>query len=128
MPIRIRVEGGSGGKSILALRQLADENWRLIESYLPIGEYGPHPERLRDQLEEVIRRFRSGAQRREIPGEFGPWSTVYGRFRVWRNAGVFTSLLEGLIAEAARQGKTDLSLVSMDSRPPMPILGFRRFR
>lgn len=30
-------------------------------------------------------------------------------------AGVFTALLEGVIAEAARQGKTDLSLVSVDS-------------
>jgi hypothetical protein len=50
-----------------------------------------------------------------MPGEFGPWVTVYGRFRVWRNAGVFTALLEGLIAEAARQGKTDFSLVSVDS-------------
>jgi transposase len=50
-----------------------------------------------------------------MPGEFGPWPTVYGRFRVWRNAGVFTALMEGLIAEAARQGKTDLSLVSVDS-------------
>ncbi|WUP22211.1 hypothetical protein OG798_54970 (plasmid) [Streptomyces sp. NBC_00271] len=47
--------------------------------------------------------------------EFGPWPTVYGRFRVWRDAGVFTALLEGVIAEAARQGQTDLSLVSVDS-------------
>lgn len=47
--------------------------------------------------------------------EFGPWPTVYGRFRVWRDAGVFTALLEGLIAEAARRGRTDLSLVSVDS-------------
>jgi len=37
---------------------------------VPIGEYGPYPERLRDQFEGVIRRFRSGAQRREMPGEF----------------------------------------------------------
>lgn len=63
----------------------------------------------------MIWRFRTGAQWREMPGEFGPWPTIYGRFRVWRNAGVFTALLEGLIAEAARQGKTDLSLVSVDS-------------
>lgn len=34
---------------------------------------------------------------------------------MWRDAGVFTALLEGVIAEAARQGKTDLSLVSVDS-------------
>lgn len=50
-----------------------------------------------------------------MPAEFGPWATVYGRFRAWRNAGVFTALLEGLIAEAARAGRTDLSLVSVDS-------------
>jgi transposase len=75
-------------------RQLTNEQWKLIEPYLP---------------------------RREMPREFGPWPTVYGRFRVWRDAGVFTALLEGVIAEAARQGKTDLSLVSVDSttaRPP----------
>lgn len=50
-----------------------------------------------------------------MPAEFGPWATVYGRFRVWRDAGVFTALLEGLIAEGARAGRTDLSLVSVDS-------------
>lgn len=50
-----------------------------------------------------------------MPAEFGPWATVYGCFRVWRDAGVFQALLEGVIAEAARQGKPDLSLVSVDS-------------
>jgi transposase len=87
----------------------------LIEPHLPIGAHGPYPERLRDQFEGVIWRFRTGAQWREMPGEFGPWPTVYGRFRAWRNAGVFTALLEGVIAQAASQGKTDLSLVSVDS-------------
>lgn len=96
-------------------RQLTDKQWELIEPYLPIGEYGPYPERLRDQFEGVIWRFRTSAQWREMPAEFGPWPTVYGRFRVWRNTGVFTALLEGLIAEAARRGRTDLSLVSVDS-------------
>ncbi len=50
-----------------------------------------------------------------MPAGFGPRPTVYGRFRVWRNAGVLTALLEGLIAEAARRGRTDLSLVGVDS-------------
>ncbi len=96
-------------------RQLTDEQWKFIEPYLPIGEYGPYPERLREQFEGVIWRFRSSAQWREMPSEFGPWATVYGRFRVWRDAGVFSALLEGMIAEAARRGQTDLSLVSVDS-------------
>jgi transposase len=113
--IRIRWEGGFDRKASVTRRQLTDEQWMLIEPYLPIGEYGPYPERLRDQFEGVVWRFRTGAQWREMPGEFGAWPTVYGRFRVWRNAGVFTTLLEGLIAEAAGRGETDLSLVSVDS-------------
>lgn len=85
-------------------RQLADEQWKLIEPFLPIGEYGPYPERLRDQFEGVIWRFRTSSQWREMPGEFGPWPTVYGRFRVWRDAGVFTALLEGSLGSSgARQ-------------------------
>ncbi|RPK70136.1 hypothetical protein EES42_17095 [Streptomyces sp. ADI95-17] len=27
--------------------QLAHTDWEFIEPYLPIGEYGPYPERLR---------------------------------------------------------------------------------
>ncbi len=103
-------------------RQLTDERCELIEPFLPIGEHGPYPERLREQFEGVIRRFCTSSQWREMPGEFGPWSTVYGRFRVWRDAGVFTALLEGVIAEAVRQGKKDLSLVGVDSTTAGPAM------
>lgn len=96
-------------------RQLTNAQWNFIEPYLPIGRYGPYPERLGEQFEGVIWRFRSSGQWREMPAEFGPWATVHGRFRVWRNSGVFSALLEGLIAEAARAEQTDLSLVSVDS-------------
>ncbi len=96
-------------------RQLTHAQWKFIEPYLPIGRYGPYPERLREQFEGVIWRFRSSGQWREMPAEFGPWPTVYGRFRIWRDAGVFSALLEGMVAGAARAGRTDLSLVSVDS-------------
>jgi transposase len=95
--------------------QLTDVEWELISPYLPIGEYGPYPERLRQQFEGVIWRFRTGGQWREMPQEFGAWSTVHNRFRQWRDAGVFEAMLEGLIAEAARLGEVDLTLVSVDS-------------
>ncbi|KOG55669.1 transposase [Streptomyces virginiae] len=95
--------------------QLTDEEWVFIEPYLPIGAYGPYPERLRQQFEGVMWRFRTGGQWREMPQEFGAWPTVHNRFRQWRDAGVFEALLEGLIAEAANRGEVDLSLVSVDS-------------
>ncbi|MEU8983893.1 hypothetical protein [Streptomyces sp. NPDC048309] len=31
--------------------QLTDTEWEFIGPYLPIGEYGPYPERLRQQFE-----------------------------------------------------------------------------
>ncbi|MEU0933486.1 hypothetical protein [Embleya sp. NPDC005971] len=36
--------------------QPTDPDREFIESYLPIGDYGPYPERLRQQFEGVIRR------------------------------------------------------------------------
>lgn len=95
--------------------QLTDGEWGFVEPYLPIGEYGPYPERLRQQFEGVIWKFRSGAQWREVPDRFGAWSTVHNRFRQWRDAGVFEALLEGVTAEAAGRGRVDMSLVSVDS-------------
>jgi transposase len=76
---------------------------------------GDYPERLRQQFEGVIWPFRTGGQWREMPTEFGAWSTVHNRFRQWRDAGVFEVLLVGLITEVARRGEVDLSLVSIDS-------------
>ncbi|GAA3075640.1 hypothetical protein GCM10010448_67410 [Streptomyces glomeratus] len=63
----------------------------------------------------MIWRFKAGGQWREMPREFGAWSTVHNRFRQWRDGGVFEALLEGLIAAAAKRGEVDLSLVSIDS-------------
>jgi transposase len=80
--------------------QLTDEEWEFR-----IGEYGPYPERLRQQFEGVIWRLKTGGQWREMPQKFGAWSTVSNRFRQWRDAGVFEALLEGLIAEAAKRGE-----------------------
>ncbi|MET7665753.1 transposase, partial [Streptomyces sp. NPDC005463] len=48
-------------------KQLTDAQWKFIEPYLPIGRFGPYPERLREQFEGMIWRFRSSGQWREMP-------------------------------------------------------------
>ncbi len=78
--------------------QLTDPDWEFIAAYLPIGEYGPYPERLRQQFEGLIWRFKTCGQAGDAD-EFGAWSTVHNRFRQWRDAGLFEALLEGLITE-----------------------------
>lgn len=41
--------------------------------------------------------------------------TAHNRFLAWRDAGVFKTLMDRTIAEAARRGQADMSLVSVDS-------------
>jgi transposase len=91
-----------------------DDEWSLIESHLPLGARGPIPN-LRQQFNGVMWRFRTGSPWRDLPAEYGPWSTVYDRFRLWAMAGVFEQLMQAVIAEAAARGQADLDLVSVDS-------------
>ncbi len=98
----------------MARGELTDDEWSLIEPHLPLGERGPIPD-LRQQFNAVMWRFRTGSPWRDLPAEYGPWSTVYDRFRLWATIGVFEQLMQAVIAEAAARGQVDLDLVSVDS-------------
>ncbi|MEU7895204.1 transposase [Nonomuraea sp. NPDC049152] len=98
----------------MAPGDLTDEEWTLIEPHLPLGERGPIPD-LRQQFNAVMWRFWTGSPWRDLPAEYGPWSTTYDRFRSWAMADVFARLMQAMIAEAAARGQVDLDLVSVDS-------------
>jgi transposase len=52
--------------------------------------------------------LRSGAAWRDMPERFGPWSTLYRRFRTWRNLGTFDQMLRCLHLKRNDQGLIDL--------------------
>ncbi|MEU0101412.1 transposase [Streptomyces sp. NPDC006267] len=91
-----------------------DDEEELLGQFLPVGGSSPYPEHPREQFEGVVWKFRSGAQWRETPPEFGGWQAACDRFVRWRGAGAFQPLapMDGMIVEADRRGQTDLSLVS----------------
>jgi len=99
----------------MARGDVSDAEWALIEPFLPVGASGPFPENLRAQFDGVLWRFRTGSPWRDLPGRYGNFSTVFGKFRGWALAGVFQLLMDGLIAEAAARGQVDMHLVSVDS-------------
>jgi transposase len=102
----------------MARGDLTDDEWALVEPYLPpLGERGPIPD-LRRQFNAVIWRFRTGSPWRDVPVEYGSWSTIYDRFHSWALQGVFAHLMEQMIALAALRGQVDLELVSVDSTMP----------
>lgn len=100
--------------SRVARGDLSDAEWAMVEPFLPVGERGPIPD-LRRQFNGAMWRFRTGSPWRDVPQEYGSWSTVYGAFQRWALAGTFRTLMDGMIAEAAARGQADLDLVSVDS-------------
>jgi transposase len=44
--------------------------------------------------------LRTGVPWRDLPGEFGPWSSVYTRFRRWCRSGIWSQILTLLTADA----------------------------
>ena len=57
----------------------------------------------------------SGAAWRDMPERFGPWSTVYQRFRDWRNDGTFDRMFKRLHLKLNEQGLIDLQTWMIDS-------------
>ncbi|MBT3154987.1 transposase [Streptomyces sp. CHD11] len=41
----------------------------MTEPFLPVGQYGPYPQRPREQFKGLVWRFRTGSQWREMPRE-----------------------------------------------------------
>ncbi|WP_367666951.1 transposase [Streptomyces sp. DG2A-72] len=61
---------------------LTDAEWRLIEPHLPLGAFEPISD-LRSYFNAVMWRFRTGSPWRDVPENYGSWSTIYDRLRMW---------------------------------------------
>ena len=79
--------------------QLTDEGWELLKPLLP-SQKPPLGRPRRDHrtiLTGMLWVLGSGASWRDLPEkEFGPWQTVYGRYRKWRLEGLWQSIMEVL--------------------------------
>jgi transposase len=78
---------------------LTDAQWHQIEKLLPSQRDKPGRPRKNDRLviEGILWVLRTGAPWRDIPKEkFGPWGTVYGRWRDWIILGLWDRILDSL--------------------------------
>lgn len=96
--------------------ELSDEAWDVV-SDLFIETHGRGRPRLSDRLtlDGVLWVLCSGAAWRDMPERFGPWSTLYQRFRGWRNQGTFDQMLKCLHLRLNEQGLIDLQTWMIDS-------------
>lgn len=90
---------------------IKDSDWERIESLFPAentGEGRPSKSN-RLMLDGMLWKVKTGAPWRDLPERFGPWETIYGRFRLWSQNEVFSVIFETLKQDA------DLQEVSLDS-------------
>jgi putative transposase len=94
---------------------LSDEQWKLIEPFLPPAEPGGRPRttNVREVVNALLYLVRSGCQWRMIPHEFPRWKTCYNYYRAWIDNGTWDEIVASLRMEVRSQaGRNDLPKVA----------------
>jgi transposase len=76
---------------------LNDEQWKKLEMLFETKRgRGRRGRDDRNFIEAVLWMHRTGAPWRDLPNEFGPWTTVYNRFDRWSRNGRWKEVFEAL--------------------------------
>ena len=95
--------------------QLSDTQWRQIEPLLPAnGKRGGQWRDHRLMIDGILWVLSDGGRWRNLPERFGPWQSVYDRFRNWSRRGLWDRLLDHLHARKMRRGEIDWELFAID--------------
>lgn len=87
---------------------MSEAQWRLVEGVLPAngkrgGQWRPH----RELLNAMFWKLNTGAGWRDLPERYGPWQSVYDRFRRWERDGTFARILDALHLRLDELGRID---------------------
>lgn len=83
--------------------ELTDQEWNRIKDLLPPKKSGKRGRPSKDNrmiLNAMLWIARSGAPWRDLPERYGPWETVYSRFRKWINDGILDNIFRVLSLDA----------------------------
>ena len=82
----------------LARDLMSDEEWAFHERFISTvrAPNGRKPKNHRLVLDGIFWIARTGSPWRDLPEEFGKWSSVYRQFRRWTLAGLWEGILEAL--------------------------------
>lgn len=98
--------------AIIHRYEISNAEWEKIEDMLPrevSGDRGRPRKDNRLMLNALMWLARSGAPWRDLPDRYGPWESVYSRFKKWRDDGILDNIFRLLAMEA------ELQELSMDS-------------
>lgn len=76
--------------------ELTDEEWAAIEPLLPNNSPGARRVDDRRVINAIFHVLRTGIPWRDLPNEFGPYTTAYNRYNRWSRRGIWRRIFEGL--------------------------------
>ena len=82
--------------------ELTNEQWERLQDKLPMERTGGNGRPAKDNrvmLNGILYWLNTGVPWRDLPERYGPWQSVYTRFRRWSEQGVWENVLSALIAE-----------------------------
>ena len=110
---------------MLRRHEISDFDWERIKDILPpenTGEGRPSKSN-RVMLNGMLWIDKTGAPWRDLPERFGPWETVYSRFRLWSKDDVFLKMFKSLSTDADMQ---DSSIDSTSCKVHQHAAGAKR--
>ena len=94
--------------------KMTEAQWARIKDLLPPEKkaHGGRPGKSnRQMINAILYWLNTGMPWRDLPERYGPWQSVYSRFRRWTLAGVWENVLSALI----EQDLVDETTLMLDS-------------
>jgi transposase len=96
--------------------RLSDTQWQQIVDFLPAnGSKGGQWKDHRRMIDGILWALSDGGRWRNLPKEFGPWQSVYDRFRKWCRTGLWDKILRHLQARKMNSDQIDWQLFCIDA-------------
>ena len=87
--------------------EVTDAAWARLAPLLPPRKAGKPRKDDRLVINGILWKLATGAPWRDLPERFGPWQSVYTRFRRWRRASVWDGMLAAVQRQADAAGQLD---------------------
>src|SRR5919199_257458 len=94
--------------------ELSDAEWARLGPLLPPHRAGRPRTDDRRVVNGILWKLATGAPWRDLPERYGPWQTVYTRFRRWTQAGVWDQLFAAVQRQADAVGTLDWDIHFVD--------------
>ena len=95
--------------------ELSETEWMRLQPLLPPRKAGKRRKDDRLIINAILWKLATGAPWRDLPERYGPWQSVYTRFRRWTLVGVWDRLLAAVQRQADAAGALDWEVHFVDA-------------